>query len=121
MGDAATAIVPPRHTIDGKDLCWVHVEPSGFLVEAEVTVLKDGQRWKKTASYVRLNNKTAEITDEAEKKKYIAQRWGVGEGLCLHSCSLARYSGASRTSGVSTKGEVARVLSAAQEGALGAY
>jgi len=68
--------------IEGKDLCRVHVKPSAYPVEAEVTVVKDGQHWKKTAfyvrlnnKYVRLNNKTTEITDADEKQKYIAQRW----------------------------------------------
>ncbi len=79
MGDAAAANVSTKmHTIDGKDLCRVHVKPSAFPVEAEVTVVKEGQHWKKTAFYMRLNNKTAEITDENERQKYIAQRWGSG-------------------------------------------
>jgi len=77
MGDAATANVSTQiHTIDGNSLCRVHVKPSAFPVEAEVTLLKDGQHWKKTAFYIRLNNKTHEITDADEKQKYIAQRWG---------------------------------------------
>ena len=41
-----------------------------------MTVIIDGQHMKKTAFYVRLNNKTHEITDADEKQKYIAQRWG---------------------------------------------
>ncbi|MCI0677849.1 MAG: hypothetical protein L0Z63_02235 [Actinobacteria bacterium] len=57
-------------------LVGFHVRPSAFPVEASVTVLRDGQHWKKKAFYVRLNNQTHEITDEAEKQKYIAQRWG---------------------------------------------
>ena len=63
--------------LDDKDLCRVHVKPSGFPVEATVTVVKDGQHSKKTAFYVRLNNKTHEFTEEDEKQKYIAQRWGA--------------------------------------------
>ena len=43
-----------------------------------MTVVKDSWHRKKIAFYVRLNNKTAEITDEAEKQKYAAQRWGSG-------------------------------------------
>lgn len=79
MGDATAANVSTQiHTIDGRDLCRVHVKPSGFPVEAEVTVDKDGQHWKKTAFYVRLNNKTHEFTDADEKQKYTAQRWGTG-------------------------------------------
>lgn len=36
----------------------------------------NGQHLKKTALYVCLNNKTAEITDADERQKYTAQRWG---------------------------------------------
>ena len=79
MGDAAAANVSTQiHTIDGKDLCRVHVKPSAYPVDAEVTVVKDDQHWKKTAFYIRLNNKTHEFADETEKQKYIAQRWGTG-------------------------------------------
>ena len=77
MGDAAAARVSAKiHTVDGEALCRVHVQSSGFPMEATVTVVKNDQHQKKTAFYIRLNNKTAEITDEAEKQKYIAQRWG---------------------------------------------
>ena len=65
-----------RDIIDNKDLCRVHVKPSSFPVEATVTMVKDGQHSKKTAFYVRLNNKTHEFTSEDEKQKYIAQQWG---------------------------------------------
>lgn len=76
-GDAAATNVSTQvHHIDGRQLCRVHVRPSAFPVEATVTVLRDGQQWKKKAFYVRLNNQTHEVTDEAEKQKYIAQRWG---------------------------------------------
>ena len=78
MGDAAAANVSTQvHAIAGKHLCRVHVKPSAYPVDAEVTVVKDGRHWKKTAFYVRLNNKTHEITDADEKQKYIAQRWGT--------------------------------------------
>ena len=33
---------------------------------------------KKTAFYIRIGNGTREITDPAEKQKYIASRWGSG-------------------------------------------
>ena len=52
----------------------VHVKPSGFPVDAEVTVDKKGQFQKKTAFYIRLNNGTVGL-DEAEKQKYTATRW----------------------------------------------
>ncbi|MGI8773404.1 MAG: hypothetical protein ACR2KQ_00115 [Actinomycetota bacterium] len=50
------------------------MKPSGFPVDAEVTVDKKGQLEKKTAFYIRLNNGTVEL-DETEKQKYIATRW----------------------------------------------
>jgi type I restriction enzyme R subunit len=80
MGAAAAAanVHTQVHAVDGRDLCRVHVKPSGFPVDATVTVFKNGRNEKKTAFYVRLNNKTAEITDDTEKQKYIAQRWGTG-------------------------------------------
>lgn len=65
------------HQVDGHDICRVHVEPSGHPVEAEVTVKDKGGLAKKQAFFIRLNNKTAEITDEAEKEKYIATRWST--------------------------------------------
>jgi hypothetical protein len=41
MGDTAASNVSTQiHTIDGKDLCRVHVKPFGFTVDAEV----DGSR-----------------------------------------------------------------------------
>lgn len=36
---------------------------------------KGGQLQKKTAFYIRLNHGTREVTSEAEKQMYIAQRW----------------------------------------------
>ncbi|MGH3572779.1 MAG: hypothetical protein ACRDUW_13250 [Pseudonocardiaceae bacterium] len=41
------------HTIDGADVCRVHVHASGFPVDARVTVHKDGRMIKKMAFYVR--------------------------------------------------------------------
>ena len=61
---------------DGNDLCRVHVKPSGHPVHATVTVVdKQGQHQKKRMFYVRMNNGTRAIDDEAEIEKYIANRW----------------------------------------------
>ena len=45
--------------------------------KATVTVVENGQHATKTAFYIRLGTKTHEITDETEKQKYLAQRWGT--------------------------------------------
>jgi type I restriction enzyme, R subunit len=75
---AASSVSAQLHTIDGADLCRVHVPASSFPVDAEVVVDKGGQLQKKTAFYVRIGNGTREITDPAERQKYIATRWGTG-------------------------------------------
>ncbi len=78
MGEAAAANLSVQfHTVDGHDLARVHVRPSSFPVDATVTVDKKGQLEKKTAFYVRLANGTREVTDPAERQKYIAGRWGA--------------------------------------------
>ena len=74
---AASTVSTQLHTVDGADLCRVHVPPSSFPVEATVKVDKGGQQAKKTAFYVRVGNGTREITEPAEKQKYIASRWGT--------------------------------------------
>ena len=74
---AATNVTTYIHTVESRDLCRVHARPSGFPVDAKVTVGVKGQMEKKTAFYVRLANGTREM-DSAEKQKYIAGRWGVG-------------------------------------------
>lgn len=77
MGHAAAANVSVQiHTVDGRDLCRVHVQPSAYPVDATVTVDRKGQLEKKTAFYVRLANGTREIADPQERQKYIASRWG---------------------------------------------
>ncbi len=75
---AASTVSTQMHTVDGEDLCRVHVPPSSFPVDANVKVDKGGQLVKKTAFYIRIGNGTREITDPAEKQKYIASRWGSG-------------------------------------------
>lgn len=73
--NVTTEVVSPN----GEDVCRVHVEPSGHPVTATVTVADaKGQLIKKEAFYVRLNNGTRGITDEKEREKYIAARWGSG-------------------------------------------
>jgi type I restriction enzyme R subunit len=78
MGEAAVANVGVQvHTVDGHDVCRVHVRPSAFPVEAKVTLADvQGQFFKKTAFYVRLANGTREITDLVERQRYIRGRWG---------------------------------------------
>ncbi len=71
---AATNVSSRILTVDGHDLARVHVKPSGFPVDAEVTVDKKGQLEKKTAFYIRLNNGSVELNDN-EKAKYISTRW----------------------------------------------
>jgi type I restriction enzyme R subunit len=79
MGETLASTVSTQlHTVDGDDVCRVHVPPSSFPVDATVTVDKGGQLLKKTAFYVRIGNATREITDTGERQKYVASRWGSG-------------------------------------------
>jgi type I restriction enzyme R subunit len=78
IGETAAANVTIQiHSIDGTDLCRVHVRPSAFPVDAKVTIDNKGQFEKKTAFYVRVANGTREIIDPAERQKYIASRWAA--------------------------------------------
>jgi hypothetical protein len=78
MGDAAVADVTVQvHSVDGKDLCRVHVRSCAFPVEAKVVVDHKGQFERKTAFYVRLGNGTRGISDPLERQKYIASRWAA--------------------------------------------
>lgn len=75
FGAAAAANISSQVvTVEGHDLARVHVRPSGFPIDAEVTVDKKGQLQRKTAFYIRLNNGTVEL-DDAEKQKYVSTRW----------------------------------------------
>lgn len=75
MGAAvASNISTYIHTVDGADVCRVHVHASGFPVDAKVTVDKNGQMIKKVAFFVRASNATREL-DDTEKAKYILGRW----------------------------------------------
>ncbi|MGI8701615.1 MAG: RNA-binding domain-containing protein [Nocardioidaceae bacterium] len=79
VGEAAAAAVSVQlHTVDGADLCRVHVRPSGFPVEATVVADKGGQRTKKVAFYVRIGNGTREMNDPVERARYVAGRFGRG-------------------------------------------
>ncbi len=63
--------------VGGKDLCRVHVRPSGFPVEAEVVeVDKNGQHVKKKIFYGRFGNGTRAISDPKERERYKVQVWG---------------------------------------------
>ena len=73
---AATNVTTQIHTVDGQGVCRVHVKPSGHPVHADVTLVdKNGQHQRQRAFYVRMNNGTRAIDDEAEVEKYIANRW----------------------------------------------
>jgi type I restriction enzyme R subunit len=80
VGQAAAANVTTTiDAVEGRDVCRVHVEPSGHPVEAEVTVADErGQFSKQSEFFARLNNATRAISDERERQRYIAQRWGRG-------------------------------------------
>jgi N-6 DNA Methylase len=75
----AGAVSTQLHTVDGADLCRVHVRPSSFPVDAKVVVEKAGQLQKKTAFYIRVGNSTREITDAAERRRYVASHLGAGQ------------------------------------------
>lgn len=76
MGAAVTANVSAYlHTIDGADVCRVHVRPSAVPVDAKVIVVDNkGQHLKKTSFFVRTGNATRTL-DSSEKSKYILGRW----------------------------------------------
>jgi type I restriction enzyme R subunit len=82
MGAAAVTNVSSRmFTMDGKDICRVHVKPCGFPVEAKVTIVDNkGQHVKQTNRYVRLPNKTHKFTNDDEWEKFKSQRW-PSEGM----------------------------------------
>lgn len=74
---AATNVSSEIHSIDGIDVCRVHVFPSSHPVRATVTSIDgNGQHQRKQRFYVRMGNGTREVTDESEIEKYIAGRWG---------------------------------------------
>ena len=81
---AAANVTTVVHSVDGHDICRVHVEPSGHPVRAEVTVADaNGQFGRKSLFFIRLNNGTPAIEDERDAQRYIAQRWddlGVVQG-----------------------------------------
>jgi type I restriction enzyme, R subunit len=78
LGETAASNVSIQlHTVDGQDLCRVHVPPSPFPVDATVVVDRRGQLEKKVALFVRIGNGTREIVDPHERQRYIAQRWGT--------------------------------------------
>lgn len=63
------------HSVDGHDLCRVHVRPCPHPVDAAVTqVDTHGQHRKVAVFYVRVGNGTRPL-DGAEREKCIAGRW----------------------------------------------
>lgn len=65
------------HRVDARDVCRVHVEPSGHPVDVELSVSGPGGSVStERPFFVRLNNATRAIADEAERQRHIAQRWG---------------------------------------------
>ena len=77
MGAAAISFVTTQmHTINGKDVCRVHVKPCSFPVTAKVTILdKDGKKVPQENFYARINNATHKFVKEEEKQKYLTHRW----------------------------------------------
>lgn len=55
------------HTVDGHDLCRVHVRPCGLPVDATVVIDNKGNLEKKKAFVDQKRHR--EITDEAERQK----------------------------------------------------
>ena len=77
VGQAAAANVTTEMlTVDGKDLCRVHVLPSNYPVEATVTYVTNGQHEKKIQLFGRFGNATKPITDPDEADKFKLQIWG---------------------------------------------
>jgi type I restriction enzyme R subunit len=71
---AAGALSVQLHSVNGGDVCRVHVRPAAVPVDATVTVEKKGQMSKATVFYVRAGNSTLAL-DATEKDKYIRDRW----------------------------------------------
>jgi len=89
-GETAAADVSLQiHTVDGQDLCRVHVQPSSFPVDAVVTVDRKGQLEKKTAFYVRTANATREIA--AAGGAPALHRRPLGEGRRSADGRIARH------------------------------
>jgi len=73
---AVTNLTASVVTVDGNDICRVHVKPSGFPVEAKVVIVdKKDQHVKQTNRYVRLPNKTHKFTNDDEWEKFKTSRW----------------------------------------------
>ena len=72
VGLAAAANVTTQiQTVDGKDVCRVHVEPSGHPVSAELPGAEKG----KPVFFARLNNRTQAVDDELQIEHYVHDRW----------------------------------------------
>jgi len=72
VGLAAAANVTTQiQTVDGKDVCRVHVEPSGHPVWAELPGTEKG----KPIFFLRTNNSTQAANDELEIERDVQARW----------------------------------------------
>lgn len=71
---AATYVTPYLHTVNGADLCRLHVHPSAVPVEATVVVDKKGQLDKQTKFFVRTGNSTSAL-DDVDRAAYVRTRW----------------------------------------------
>jgi len=89
---AATYVTTHIHTVDGRDLCRVHVRPSGHPVRAKVTIVDaQGQHQKSERFFVRLNNGTRAIDDPAEVERSIASHWAAatdGDGAAPNAAQV---------------------------------
>ena len=67
-------------TVDGHDICRVHVKPCGFPVEVKVTEIKKGQHVKLEYCYNRINNGTHKFIGDNEWEKFKNYRWPGAAG-----------------------------------------
>jgi hypothetical protein len=77
FGEAAAAEISAQfHTVDGKDICRVHVRPCGFPVDAQVIVAQNDQMVKEVAFFIRVGNGTRKL-NSVEREKNVATHWGT--------------------------------------------
>lgn len=76
VGDAAATNVRAKiHTVEGRDVCRVQVDPCGFPVDATVIYQKpNGPKETRTEFFVRRLSSTVAL-DPVEKDRYIFGRW----------------------------------------------
>ena len=101
VGMAATANVSQQILeVGGKDVCRVHVKPSGFPIEAEVVEVENGQYVKKKLFYGRFGNATRPINRPVASPKVIhPSSWkGCSANFALRVSSEVRAQGGLRKS-----------------------